>query len=112
MNLEEKIIDKGTRYSTECVGEDVNGDEKLEVIKEELYAFVAGAEYLSNVLWHKCDEAPKDGGVILLHMNSGICRVIKYTTDDVCIDGILWIKVSEQKEWAYIDDLLPHKFNV
>ena len=105
--IEQKVTRKAKSWATESCGYNPDGSEKLVVIKEEEEAFIAGAHYMRDAVWHDCSEQPKEGSLILLHMNSGMCKVIKYACDEVCLDGMFWIKISEQKEWAYLNELLP-----
>lgn len=58
-------------------------------------------------LWHKCSEVPMPNYHILVITRDDKAIVLNvYGGDDYCIHDGIWIHLSQQKQWAYIDDLL------
>lgn len=63
------------------------------------YAFIAGAEWRINSVWHKAiEESPKPCSLVLVEMLDG--NVSLFKVFDGKADMLRW------KRWAYVSDLV------
>ena len=68
--------------------------------------FYRGWNYPKSSVWHDAKVKPLDGKDVLLDFKTGRLHIITtYEGDEYCINAF-WIKFSEQKRWAYVEDLL------
>ena len=57
-------------------------------------------------VWHDASEKPLEGGCVLLVLKGGYVTIIRTYCCNDCWIGVKWIKFSEQKQWAYVEDLI------
>lgn len=81
----------------------IKGDED----KESLYkaAFINGAEWRINSVWHRTNERPENGRLILCIRGGGAFALISGPNNSQ------FCKHSYEcgfEYWAYVDDLLPN----
>lgn len=70
-------------------------------------AFIIGANWRINSVWHNAIEAPKKKGYILVQINREYPIYVVWS-----INSTDWDKTAERAnavKWAYIEDLLPSK---
>lgn len=73
---------------------------------EELLAFFDSMQKEPTSVWHDAKEEPQTDRQILLVMKDGNKKILThYGCSEYCINCV-WVKLSEQNKWAYIDDLL------
>lgn len=69
-------------------------------------AFITGAEWRINSIWHDISEIPKDGKIILVRKKDGDMILygpdMRYYKESVIMEG-------DCVNWCYIEDLLPIK---
>lgn len=68
-----------------------------------LKAFIAGAEYRINSVWHKMNIEPKKNELIVLHGNGNTVTIL--WNGDMRWDGM--DKFFKAEIWAYMSDLIP-----
>ncbi len=76
---------------------------KGKAAKIESEAFMKGAEWRINSVWHDANEQPDRGKDIIVMYSNKSCRVF--------LPNGIWdnlIKVDKFIKWAYIEDLLPN----
>ncbi|MFR3916682.1 MAG: hypothetical protein ACLTFX_00405 [Phocaeicola vulgatus] len=77
----------------------INYDSRLVAFR----AFMKGAEWRINSVWHDANEQPDRGKDIIVMYSNKSCRVF--------LPNGIWdnlIKVDKFIKWAYIEDLLPN----
>ena len=65
-------------------------------------AFLAGAEWQRNHVWHKPNEKPEEGKTVLV-CAAGVCLICGPHYEE-------WEQVVQEMQistWAYTDDILP-----
>lgn len=70
-------------------------------------AFIIGANWRINSVWHDASESPKKKGYILVQINEEYPIYVVWS-----INSTDWDKTAERAnavKWAYIEDLLPIK---
>ena len=79
----------------------INNDSRLVAFR----AFIAGAEWRINSVWHDINEMPEDGRIIVLLGKYGIMLIygpnMMYYKESVIADGGFL-------KWAYKEDLIPN----
>ncbi len=68
-------------------------------------AFISGAQWRINSVWHDTNELPKHSGYLAALMDNGLMETLHYTVGI----GFYAMQLKGYKLWAYIDDLLPDK---
>ena len=68
-------------------------------------AFIKGAEWRINSVWHSTNELPKYSGFLAALMNNGLMETIHYTVGI----GFHEMHLKGYALWAYIEDLLPDR---
>ena len=80
----------------------VNYDSRLVAFR----AFMKGAEWRINSVWHDINEIPEDGRIIVLLGKYGTMIIygpnMMYYREAIIMDGGFL-------KWAYKEDLLPNK---
>lgn len=97
----EKIQAEAIRYSK--MTESVNDDSIAE-------AFMNGAAWRINNVWHDREEQPTEDKPILkdcLHWDDHIFHVAKGDSIRTRFNWDSWTKAESLVRWAYIDDLIP-----
>lgn len=72
---------------------------------EAMKAFISGAQWRINSVWHDTNELPKHSGYLAALMDNGLMETLHYTVGI----GFYAMQLKGYKLWAYIDDLLPDK---
>ena len=67
-------------------------------------AFVDGAQWRINSVWHDANEKPEKGRYILVDKEYRIQAVWKQNIEDDWLNDVNYFGVTR---WAYVDDLLP-----
>ena len=68
-------------------------------------AFISGAQWRINSVWHDTNELPKHSGYLAALMDNGLMETLHYTVGI----GFYAMQLKGYKLWAYIDDLLPDR---
>lgn len=89
VNYEEDNYDAGSLNATDEVG---------------FNAFIKGAEWRINSVWHDTSEKPEKRRKYLAH-----CKDDRFHTFCDSTDWDMFLIRSNIKHWAYIDDLFPDK---
>lgn len=72
---------------------------------EAMKAFISGAQWRINSVWHDTNELPKHSGYLAALMDNGLMETLHYTVGI----GFYAMQLKGYKLWAYIDDLLPDR---
>ena len=72
---------------------------------EAMKAFISGAQWRINSVWHDTNELPKHSGYLAALMYNGLMETLHYTVGI----GFYAMQLKGYKLWAYIDDLLPDR---
>lgn len=70
-------------------------------LNAEIYAFIEGAEWRINSIWHTNSEKPRTGKAALVIYKGG--------GSDICSNILSFEHWDSVDKWAYIEDLLPIK---
>lgn len=76
-----------------------------ELPLNERQAFVEGAQWRINSVWHSTDELPKYSGFLAVLMGNGIMETMYYS------EGIGFHEktLKGYTSWAYVSDLIPER---
>lgn len=100
-----------TREQIEKAGIDYANNKPYNETVLNKNAFIAGAQWRINSVWHNVYERPDSGRVFLYIGKSLEDRETKFDTD--CLyPNENWedfVFGEAMEEWAYIDDLLPER---
>lgn len=89
------------REDIEKAAIDYSGRNDGVTLKTEIYAFMAGADWRINIVWHKDIQNGKTKKPILVKFDNGLFNLFEDIRDLKGIED----KVSI---FAYIEDLLPN----
>lgn len=81
-------------------------------LQTEIHAFIAGADWRINSVWHDASEEPKKKGYILVHIIDDYNCTIFVAWNINVNPATYWSKIINKNnivKWAYIEDLLPTK---
>lgn len=101
---EETINDKAQDYVSRLYAENEYpfGIKDIEIDVEE--AFVDGAQWRINSVWHETSELPSRSGYLAVLCHNGIMETIHHTIGI----GFQEMQLKGYSKWAYVDDLLPY----
>ena len=69
-------------------------------------AFISGARWCIDSVWHDASEKPENGRYILVDKGYRFQEVWK---QDICDDWLNDVNYFGVKRWAYVGDLLPER---
>ena len=72
---------------------------------EAMKAFISGAQWRINSVWHSTDELPKYSGFLAVLMSNGLMEIMYYSAGI----GFHEMTLKGYVLWAYISDLLPER---
>lgn len=76
-----------------------------DISLNEKQAFVKGAQWRINSVWHSTDELPKYSGFLAVLMSNGIMETMYYSAGI----GFHEMTLKGYTSWAYVSDLLPER---
>ena len=76
------------------------------VVMNKHKAFMDGAQWRINSVWHDAIDKPENGRFVLVDKEYRIYDVWK---QDICDDWLNDVNYFGVKRWAYLDDLLPER---
>lgn len=92
------------REDIEKAAIDYSGRDGGVTLKTEIYAFMAGAEWRINNVYHDITELPEDGEIILALTKSNIPMICGPNNSDF----LKTLKDLGIVSWAYVKDLIPN----
>ena len=75
------------------------------VVMNKHKAFMDGAQWRINSVWHSTDELPKRSGFLAVLMDNGIMETMYYSVGI----GFHEMTLKGYTSWAYVSDLLPER---
>ena len=96
-----------TKEDIEKAAIDYSGRDDGVTLKTEIYAFMAGAEWRINSVWHGKEEIPEVSRPVLAESIYADKRIkhkvfiLDYAPD--------WKEKTTIVRWAYVSDLLPER---
>ena len=75
------------------------------VVMNNHKAFMDGAQWRINSVWHSTDELPKYSGFLAVLMSNGLMEIMYYSAGI----GFHEMTLKGYVLWAYISDLLPER---
>ena len=72
---------------------------------EAMKAFISGAQWRINSVWHSTDKLPQHSGYLVVLMENRLMEVIHYTVGI----GFHEMTLKGYTSWAYVSDLLPER---
>ena len=98
--MDKERIEKAWEEHTLC-----NPSMMDELSLNERQAFVKGAQWRINSVWHSTDELPKYSGFLAALMDNGLMETMYYSAGI----GFHEMNLKGYDLWAYLDDLIPER---
>lgn len=106
MNKED-IKNEAASYVEDILGLDYIGESEAE------RAFIAGASWRINSVWHDAKEKPEEDRSILVELGNGTCCMfynrLHFETKSDAYHINREVDAYRIIRWAYVEDLLPER---